>query len=119
MKHTYSIAERNRIIEEHLSCIDKTIRRNHALMRAAHLDRDDVYQQLAVRLIRAVDTFDPEKGDLEQHISAQLQYEMLNCKDPKRLCGMTGLPKDFRKGEIISINALKDGWETANTLMAA
>ena len=119
MKHTYSIAERNRIIEEHLPCIDKTNRRNHTLMRAAHLDRDDVYQQLAVRLIRAVDTFDPEKGDLEQHISAQLQYEMLNCREPKRLCGMTGLPKDFRKGEIISIHALKEDLETANVLLAA
>ncbi len=119
MKHTYSIAERNRIIEEHLPCIDKAIRRNHALMRAAHLDRDDVYQQLAVRLIRAVDTFDPEKGDLEQHISAQLQYEMLNCKEPKRLFGMTGLPKDFRRGEVLSMDALRGAWETTDMLMAA
>lgn len=119
MKNTYSIAERNRIIEEHLPCIDKTIRRNRALMRGAHLDRDDVYQQLAVRLIRAVDTFDPDKGDLEQHISSQLQYEMLNCKRPYRLCGMTGLPEDFRKGEIVSIQALRDEWETANVLLAA
>lgn len=76
MKNNYSIAERNRIVEEHLSCIDKVIRRNIPLMRVAHLNYDDVYQDLAVRLILCVAGFDPDKGDLEQHIMAQLQYEI-------------------------------------------
>ena len=44
MKNNYSIAERNRIVEEHLYCIDRVIRQNYTLIRAAHLDRDDVYQ---------------------------------------------------------------------------
>ena len=48
MKNHYSIAERNRIVEENLYRIDDAIRRNWALIRAAHLDRDDVYQQLAL-----------------------------------------------------------------------
>ena len=38
MKNNYSIAERNRIVEENLHWIDKIIQRNAALMRAAHLD---------------------------------------------------------------------------------
>ena len=38
MKNNYSIAERNRIVEENLHWIDKTIRRNTGLMRAVHLD---------------------------------------------------------------------------------
>ncbi len=42
MKNNYSIAERNRIVEEHLPCIDQVIRRNRTLIRTAHLDRDDV-----------------------------------------------------------------------------
>ena len=83
MKGLYSIAERNRIVEENLHRIDSTICRNTQLMRAAHLDYDDVYQQLALRLIRAVETFDPEKGELSQHINAQLRYEMLSCKGSK------------------------------------
>ena len=42
---------------------------------------EDVFQQLAIRMIRAVENYDPDKGkDLEQHIFAQLQYEVLNCK---------------------------------------
>ena len=74
MKNNYSIAERNRIVEEHLWCIDRVIRKNRSLMRAARLDYDDVYQQLSIRLIRAVAGFDPQKGKLKQHIFAQLRF---------------------------------------------
>ena len=38
MKNNYSIAERNRIVEENLPMIDKVIRRNWSLMLAAHLE---------------------------------------------------------------------------------
>ena len=96
MKNNYSIAERNRIVEEHLWCIDRVIRKNRALMRVARLDYDDVYQQLSIRLIRAVSGFDPQKGKLKQHIFAQLRFELLNCKRPYRMFGMTGLPADYR-----------------------
>jgi len=106
MKNNYSIAERNRIVEEHLYCIDRVIRRNRPLMRAAHLDYDDVYQDLAVRLIRCVAGYDPEKGELEQHIMAQLQYEMLNCKDSRRRYGLTQAPYDLR-GAVISLDAFR------------
>ena len=103
MKDNYSIAERNRIVEEHLWCIDRVIRKNRSLMRAARLDYDDVYQQLSIRLIRAVAGFDPQKGKLKQHIFAQLRFELLNCKRPYRMFGMTGLPADYRGKKIISI----------------
>ncbi len=108
MKNTYSIAERNAIVEEHLWCIKAVIKQNGALMQAAHLDYDDVYQQLAVRLINAVSGFDPEKGKLEQHIFAQLKYELLKCKAPYLMYGMTGLPKDYRSSKIISIDCIRE-----------
>lgn len=108
MKNNYSVAERNRIVEQHLWCIDSVIRRNTPLMIAAHLDRDDVYQQLAIRLIRAVEGFDPQKGVLRQHIFAQLHYELLSCKSPYRTTGITGAPPDFRKGRIISFEAIRE-----------
>lgn len=69
---------------------------------------DDVYQQLALRLIKAVAGYDPEKGRLEQHIFAQLKYELLSCKSAYRLCGMTGAPHSFRKSHIISIDTLSE-----------
>ena len=119
MKNDFSIQTRNAIVEAHLHRIDTVMYRNKGLIRAAHLDRDDVYQQLAVRLIKAVDSFDPDKGDLEQHIYAQLQYELLNCKRPFRLHGMTGLPEDFRGGNIVSFESLRESGYHAETLIAA
>lgn len=107
MKNTYSILERNRIVEEHLWCIDSVMRKNHALIRAARLDYEEVYQQLALRLIRAVETFDPDKGVLRIHILAQLKYELLSCKTPRRLYGITYAPADFRGRELISLDALE------------
>ena len=107
MKNNYSIAERNRIVEENLHWIDKIIQRNAALMRAAHLDYDDVYQDLAIRLIRCVSGFDPEKGNLDQHIMCQLQYEMLNCKDSRRRYGFTAAPRDLR-GAVTSLDDFRD-----------
>ncbi len=109
MKNNYTVAQRNRIVEEHLWCIDSVINENAALIRAAHLDRDDVYQQLAVRLIRAVEGFDPDKGKLDQHIFAQLRYELLNCKRTYRLTGITGAPADHRKCKVISLEAFQKG----------
>ena len=107
MKNNYSITERNRIVEENLYRIEKTIRRNSLLMQAAHLEYDDVYQQLALRLICCVEGFDPEKGTLEQHIDAQLQYEMLSCKDSRRRYGFTCAPRDLR-GAVVSLDACRE-----------
>ena len=104
MKNNISYELRNRIVEEHLHCIDTVIWQNWTLLQAARLERDDVYQQLAVRLIRCVESFDPKKGKLSEHINAQLQYELLSCKDSRRLYGFTGAPRDLR-GAVISLDA--------------
>lgn len=109
MKNNYSLAQRNKIVEDHLWCIDAVMRKNAPLIQAARLDRDDVYQQLAIRLIRAVEGFDPEKGELRQHIFAQLKYELLNCKRPCLTTGITGVPTDFRRSKVISLEAVRAG----------
>lgn len=119
MKNNYSIAQRNTIVEEHLWCIDCVIHHNWKLVQAAGLDYDDVYQQLAVRLIKAVAGFDPDKGVLEQHIFAQLKFELLSCKEPRLLCGMTGLPGDYRKSNIISFDSIREDSDLYERVMAA
>ena len=108
MNNNYSLTQRNELVEKYLWCIDTVIRKNRPLMRAAQLEYDDVYQQLALRLIKAVAGYDPEKGRLEQHIFAQLNYELLSCRSAYRLCGMTGAPHSFRKSHIISIDTLSE-----------
>ena len=119
MKNNYSIAQRNAIVEANLWCIDSVIRQNRPPMREARLEYDDVYQQLALRLIKAVAGYDPEKGRLEQHIFAQLKYELLSCKSAYRLCGMTGAPHSFRKSHIISIDALSEDSSLYEEALAA
>ena len=108
MKNNYSIVQRNAIVEDHLWCIDRVIQKNRPLMRAARLEYDDVYQQLAIRLIKAVAGYDPDKGSLQQHIFAQLKYELLNCKAACRLYGMTGVPRDFHSSNILSLDSLSE-----------
>lgn len=115
----YSIAQRNAIVEDHLWCIDSIIQKNRPLMRAARLEYDDVYQQLAIRLIKAVAGYDPDKGNLQQHIFAQLKYELLNCKAAFRLCGMTGAPRGFQKSDIISLDIVSENSELHEQLLAA
>lgn len=119
MKNNYSLAERNRIVEEYLPYVDRVIRRNRALVRAARLEYDDVFQQLSLRLIRAVSTYDPDKGELGAHIWAQLRFELFNCKVSRKLCGMTEVPRGFRRENIISINAIREDSEWHEQLMAA
>ena len=119
MKNNISYELRNRIVEEQLHCIDTVIRQNWALIRAARLERDDVYQQLAIRLIRCVDTYDPAKGSLKKRIYAQLKYELLNCKEVRRLTGITGAPKDFRNGNVISLDAIRGDSGLYQDYMAA
>ena len=119
MKNNYSIAQRNAIVEANLWCIDSVIRQNRPLMRAARLEYDDVYQQLALRLIKAVAGFDPQKGTLQQHIFAQLKYELLNCKSAYRLCGLTGAPKEYRKKDMVSLDALSENSPLYERAMAA
>lgn len=114
MKNEYQVSERNAIVEDYLWCIDSVIRQNYALIRAASLDRDDVYQALALRLIRAVAGYDPEKGSLRQHIFAQLKYELLNCKSARTLYGFTYAPFDLR-GAVVSVEAMEEAgvdWES-------
>lgn len=80
---------------------------------------DDVYQQLALRLIRAVAGFDPQKGILQQHIFAQLKYELLNCKSACRLCGLTGAPKEYCKSDMVSLDHISESSSLYEQVMAA
>lgn len=118
MKNTYSIAQRNSIVENHLWCIDVVLQNNEALVKSGRMDKDDLYQQLAMRLIRAVDSFDPEKGPLETHIFAQLRFELLKCKRPYHLFGLTQAPSDFKSSKIISFEALRS-LDSSSQRMAA
>lgn len=66
-----------------------------------------------------ISSYDPDKGNLQQHIFAQLKYELLNCKAAFRLCGMTGAPRGFQKSDIISLDIVSENSELHEQLLAA
>ena len=101
------IEERNKLITSYLWCIDCVIRQNYSLVQAAHLDKDDVYQDLALRLIRAVERYRPGTRSLKGYIFAQLKYELLNCKSARARYGFCSAPYDLR-GAIVSLDTLNE-----------
>ncbi len=90
MKDKYTVAERNRIVEEQLCCIDKVLYRYRNLLHTARLEYDDLYQDLAIRLILAVDSYHPEAGPLRPYLCDQLREELLAHREIRRvLCEHT------------------------------
>ena len=85
MKDIYSVAERNRIVEEQLCCIDKVLHRYRNLLQAARLEHDDLYQDLAIRLILAVDSYHTEVGPLRTYLMGQLEQELQSSQEIQRL----------------------------------
>ena len=104
MHNNYSIAERNKIVEEHLWCIDAVMKKERKLIASARLDRDDVYQQLAERLIRSVRTFDPDKGEFVPYAMDQLRRELRSMDTPLARYGMTGAPRSFSAYDQMSLD---------------
>lgn len=98
------IEKRNQLVMDHLWCIDSVIRQNHSLIQAAHLDKEDVYQSLAMRLIRAVELYRPGAKSLKGYVFMQLKYELLNCKSAKARYGFCAAPYDLR-GAVVSWEA--------------
>ena len=72
---------RNHIFMENIDLINRTLRRHRLLLYALHLELDDVYQELAIAALQAIDTYDDRRCDsITVHIWAKLQYAVLTIK---------------------------------------
>ena len=100
-----SVEERNQLVVAYLWCIDCVIRQNYNLVLAAHLDRDNVYRALAMRLIRAIELYHPGAKNLKSYIFMQLKYELLNCKSARAWYGLGAALYNLR-GAVVSLDAL-------------
>jgi len=92
---TVTIPQRNSLVQEYLWCIDSVIRQNFTLIKAAHLDREDVYQALAVRLIHAAESYDPDNRagkTLKGYIFMSLRFELRTCSSSKAQYGFREAP---------------------------
>ena len=110
-----TIEQRNEIVSQYLWCIDSVMRQNYAKIQAARLEWDDVHQALAVRLIRAVERYDPSKGcSMKHHIFTQLQYELLTCNSPLNKFGIRNAPYSMTS-PLVSMDLLMEEspyWES-------
>ncbi len=108
-------SQRNDLVENYLWCIDSVIWQNKTLVIGAHLDREDVYQSLALRLIQAVKRYDPSKGrSLKGYIFDQLKYELLSCSSPQAKYGFREAPYHLYDA-VVSMDSLAEDdpyWES-------
>lgn len=95
---------RNEIFLENEGMIWRVIRRNWPLIRALRLDQDDVYQELAMAALDAIDSFDPMRSEcIQAHIWMKMQYAVLDIKRRYRPCGLTCFDKQ-RRPVVVSLD---------------
>ncbi len=108
MKNNYSLEERNRIVEEHLWCVEEVVRHNRKAIRAVGLDEDDASQDLSLRLIHAVGKYDQEEGDLCNYLFMELQDAMIQSLSREQTKGFAGLGGAWKQIAIQSLDSICD-----------
>ena len=99
MRDKYSIAQRNRVVEENLCCIDTVLRRNRRWVRHIRLEYDDLYQNLALCLILSVEEYDSSFGPLRPYLYRQLQEELRKNQEESR-----AEQEEYRDSEGVGIH---------------
>jgi len=108
------VITRNELLIQYEPVVKWTIKHNWPLIQALHLNADDVYQDLCIAAMKAIDCFDSQKSNsLKTHLESRLQYEVKNLKKRYRPHGLTGAhdadvifisldyqPKECRQVEI-------------------
>lgn len=88
--------QRNTLVVGYLNAISYVIAKNRTLVEAARLCYDDLYQDMACRLIKTVDSYDSQKGPLKPRVFNALQWELQNYAKKTNAGGMYGLPPNTR-----------------------
>jgi len=89
-----TMEDRNYLFEEKAYLVNVTMNKHRALIRACRMEDDDVYQQLSIRLLNAIDKYDPAKcPNMDAYLMLQLRYEIWNMKACSKLTGVSGAPK--------------------------
>ncbi len=100
--------DRNEFFLKHQNLIDITIRRNRRLLAALRLETEDVVQELSIKMLKAINSFDSCRSPIiEAHILKQLQYCVLDLKRRFKPHGMTGVGRDVRP-EYVYIDGVSD-----------
>ncbi len=83
---------RNNLYFDYTDTIRRIMRRNRLLLYALRLEREDVFQELSIVALGAIESFDPSRSDsMETHIWMKLQYAVLDMKGNQSPGGLTAL----------------------------
>jgi len=86
------IITRNELLIQYEPVVKWAIKHNWTLIQALRLDTNDVYQDLCIAAMKAIDCFDSQKSaSLKTHLESRLQYEVKNLKKRYSPHGMTGV----------------------------
>ena len=95
---------RNALFSEKKYLIGVTVKKHWRLIRAARLDEDDVRQELAVRLLEAIERYDPARcRNMDAYLTLQLRYRLLHMRERSALYGIPQAPR--RNFQVLSLNA--------------
>lgn len=86
---------------------------------AVNADTEDIRQELSIRLIRAVEKYVKDYGDIRDYIFMELQDEARRCVAPERALGMSDSPSEMRADHILSLDTLLDKSIRSEERMAA
>jgi len=102
-------SERNRLFEEKIPLIDQVVKKHQARIAISGLCREDVWQDLALKMLCLLDGYDPGKcPNLDGYLVQQLNYEVLRLTVPSERYGIPHAPrkKNFR---VFSLDARNSG----------
>lgn len=83
---------RNNLYFDYTDTIRRVMWFNRILLYALRLEKEDVFQELSIVALMAIESFDPSRSDdMEAHVRAKLQYAVLDMKQDQRPGGLTHL----------------------------
>lgn len=83
---------RNKLYFDYTDTIRRVMWFNRILLYALRLEKEDVFQELSIVALMAIESFDPSLSDsMEEHVRAKLQYAVLDMKRYQSPCGLTRL----------------------------
>lgn len=99
-----TIEDRNYLFEEKNHFINVTLNKHRGLIRACRMEEDDVYQELSLCLLKALEEYNPVKcANMDAYLMLKLRYQLWNMKACSKRTGVARAPK---KGfSLLSLDA--------------
>lgn len=97
--------QRNERFAEKAALIDRVVRRHYRLLRACRMSVEDIRQDLAVRMLKALDLYDARRcPNLDAYLTQQMNFELWHLTAPSKRYGIRFAPNhpSFR---VLSLDA--------------